>query len=665
MADFATLKLADFSSRHPFQLTGTVLASTPWTIAIGNDALQVLVDCTTNASTEARPGDTVRITGHFAFDSEERQTHVGDIIKVIRHGTAPLPVTIRAEDLSGDSFLNRRARLSGTVASVQRDEFDPLYNWLVLRTPSDSFCAAFFSQLHPLDELRSLVDSEVEVVGIVTPFADFRMSQGAFVMVFAREDLHILHKASGDRFDVPTLSAGNYNQRQRAAGIVTASCANRFFIRSENQGCITVYPTETSFIPRPGEEVLVAGYAKGGIFGLQMADAFVKVTSATPHELPPPDADLNKIPPNSRKSDLSAREYQWRIVSVAGKVLPPDDSVTDTRRIVLDSSGMHLQIDVSGLSRPERDLLKPSATAKVSGLCLAEYESRTFSTGFYKFKGLTIIPRTSTDIRVLKGPPWWTVGKLFVLLVLLLVAFVVILIWNRMLKALSEKRGRQLYREQFERERSALKIEERTRLAIELHDSMSQTLTGVALQVESASRANAGANALVDHFLKTGNLMLASCRRELKSCLWDLHRRTFEEKDMTEAIARTVEPHSGNATVNVRFNVARKRFSESGVHTILRIIRELVSNAVRHGNASKIHIAGELHEGIIRFSVRDNGCGFDTSAIPGPAQGHFGLLGIRERLRQHRGTIRMESDIGKGSRITVTLLAKGLGENET
>ena len=149
--------------------------------------------------------------------------------------------------------------------------------------------------------------------------------------------------------------------------------------------------------------------------------------------------------------------------------------------------------------------------------------------------------------------------------------------------------------------------------------------------------------------------MLASCRRELKDCLWDQRSRTFDEKDMNEAVNRTITPHTGDAKAVVRFNVQRSRLSESTTHTVLSVVRELVVNAVRHGGATRIWIAGECSDGRISFSVRDDGCGFDPASAPGPRDGHFGLQGIRERVRAAKGTIDISSAPGGGTKATIRI----------
>ena len=157
--------------------------------------------------------------------------------------------------------------------------------------------------------------------------------------------------------------------------------------------------------------------------------------------------------------------------------------------------------------------------------------------------------------------------------------------------------------------------------------------------------------------------MLASCRRELQGCLWDLRSRTFEEKDLAEAVSRTITPNVGDAKVFCRFNVPRRLLTESVTHSVLRIIRELVVNAVRHGHATSVRIAGEYQGGTLRFSVVDNGEGFDADATPGPAQGHFGFQGIRERLNDFNGRMEIRSAPGKGAKVSVSMEVMARDEN--
>ena len=149
---------------------------------------------------------------------------------------------------------------------------------------------------------------------------------------------------------------------------------------------------------------------------------------------------------------------------------------------------------------------------------------------------------------------------------------------------------------------------------------------------------------------------LKSCRDELRNCLWDLRNRALEEKDMNEAIRRTVSPFVGDAELRIRFNVPRDQISDNTAHALMRIIRELASNAVRHGHAKTIRIAGALENERLNFSVSDDGSGFDPARRPGVSDGHFGLEGIRERIGALDGNLTIDSRPGHGTTVTISLL---------
>ena len=149
--------------------------------------------------------------------------------------------------------------------------------------------------------------------------------------------------------------------------------------------------------------------------------------------------------------------------------------------------------------------------------------------------------------------------------------------------------------------------------------------------------------------------MLRSCRVDLRRCLWDLRSDTLDDPDFSRAVAKAVAPVSGKAALHIRFNVRRAQLSDSTAHTVLSICRELVSNAVLHGRAETVRIAGEVKDGAINFSARDNGCGFDPAARPGQAEGHFGLDGIAERVKHLDGTLAVDSTPGKGTHVRITL----------
>lgn len=122
---------------------------------------------------------------------------------------------------------------------------------------------------------------------------------------------------------------------------------------------------------------------------------------------------------------------------------------------------------------------------------------------------------------------------------------------------------------------------------------------------------------------------------------------------MNAAIRKTLEPHVDEARIRIRFAVPRESLSDDCVHIILRIIRELVTNALRHGRATVVRVAGIREKERILLSVIDNGCGFDTARAPGIQQGHFGMQGVRERIKEFNGTAVWTSG-AKGTKVRIS-----------
>ena len=335
-------------------------------------------------------------------------------------------------------------------------------------------------------------------------------------------------------------------------------------------------------------------------------------------------------------------------------VLEKDGRVT---AITIEDEGYLIAVRVSNIVGPI-PATPADSTIAVTGICVFDIDNWYPNAPFPYVKGFFVVPQTAEDIVVVSRPSWWTPGKLLAVIGTLLAALIGFFVWNRALRILVEQRGRQLRRKQLQAVRSELKFLERSNLAVELHDAISQYLTAIALELRTVNELADGLADDARRHLSVASKTLASCRDELRNCLWDLRHNTLEIKELAETIRMTVSPHIGAARLIVRFDVARKLLSENLAHTVLQITRELAANAVRHGNATEIWIDGDLDGNLLSFTVRDNGYGFVPEAVPGMEEGHFGLLGVRERTEKFEGTLEIESAPGKGACITVGLLLK-------
>lgn len=256
---------------------------------------------------------------------------------------------------------------------------------------------------------------------------------------------------------------------------------------------------------------------------------------------------------------------------------------------------------------------------------------------------------------VLRLPRYLTATNVALGFAILFALALAILAWNSFLHGLVDRRCRELTAERLASFSASLKVEERTRLAIELHDTIAQTLAGVSLEIDASRDFSKESPAEASRHLDIASRALASCRNEIRNCLWDLRSQTLDDTRMDEAIRQTLAPHLATASLTVRFNVDRAALSDSTALSILRIIRELTINAIRHGRASAIKVAGCIEGPHLLFSVTDNGCGFDPTACPGIEQGHFGLQGVVERVESLDGSLRIDSSRESGTHARIVI----------
>ena len=590
-------------------------------------------------------------------------------LKTLSHGQPETPVAVTPATLARSDRNLRPVCLSGTITDAFRDEVDPLWNILILEADGARAAVWLMNPGMSQKELKALVEAVVSIDGISFPRHNgSRRYLGSWIQASSKDSIHILTPAPADPFsaaELPTLSPQlsaldpqpSFPRRNRLSGTVVAIWGDRrMFLKAQNGSPIEVRLNRECTLPPIGTRITVSGFVRNNIFYPRLSNALLRIDGDAPctaQENPTVTTPRQVLFDKDGEKRIQSG-FNGKIVRVSGCVRDAIVAGKNEYRIIMNSDGITVPVIVApGIHIPE-----VGSEIEVTGACLITTEAGGDNDDFVRLEGMSVIVRGGDDIVVLRAPSWWTAGRLMAVIGTLLMLIVAILAWNISLRIVAVRRARQLFRAQADRLKANMKVEERTRLAVELHDSLSQTLTGIALLADSAARANEGGNPAVDDFLDTVRQMLASCRRELQGCLWDLRSRTFEEKDLSEAVTRTISPNVGDAKVRCRFDVPRQLLSETTMHAVLRIVRELVVNAVRHGKASEVRIAGEYRDGLLRFSVADNGQGFNPDSAAGPQQGHFGLQGVRERINDFNGSLAIESAHGKGTKVSVLMKVK-------
>lgn len=607
-------------------------------------------------------GSVIRVEGILYLGPHGERNLYARSCNVERQENPPEPLDLTiAQVIRGEGALSR-VRISGTVVEVYPDDVDAHFSRLVLFSNGLSVDISMRNAQFPPDDLPKLLNADVRVTGICMHQSPWR--RFASPAVTAVTQIDILRPAPEDPFDIKAIDdhsesalvATQCGTRKRTTGRVTAVWnGNKFLVKTARGSIFQVHLSAILQPPRYAESVTVAGLVDTDGSNLILRDAIWKPEQ---EDGVPPDTftDIDARDVFLDKNGERAIQYAYygRAVRLTGTVLTVQTSDNVGSQLLVKSGNFTIPIDVSGCPKAA-DGLCVGCEINVTGVCLIDFENWRQGAPFPRIRGIQLIVREPDDIRILSRPSPLTAGRLLFVIGILLLAVVAILIWNRILKSLVDRKSRELFKSQIAKAESELRIDERTRLAAELHDYTAQNLTAVSYQIAATKSAYAVGSEEASGYLDNADRMLHSCRTELRRCLWDLRSDTLDERDFSNAIRKTVATVARGATVSIRFPVKRSIISDTTAHAVLSIIRELVSNAVRHGHASSIRIAGETQDNALRFSVQDNGTGFDPTTRPGQAEGHFGLSGIAERLKRLGGDFHIDSTPGKGTRVIVSL----------
>jgi len=194
------------------------------------------------------------------------------------------------------------------------------------------------------------------------------------------------------------------------------------------------------------------------------------------------------------------------------------------------------------------------------------------------------------------------------------------------------------------------RIEERTRIAREIHDTLAQGLTGIALNIEGAMR-------YLDHDPERARLRLEQALQASRESLEEARRSVLDlrgatlQRPLPEALRALARAFTSDTGVRVQVrSPGVESLPEQMELELYRIAQEALANIRRHAHAGEVEIELQSQADAVRLSIRDNGQGFDPKQL---GQGRHGVLGMKERARLVGGRLRLRSRPGGPTSITV------------
>ena len=201
-----------------------------------------------------------------------------------------------------------------------------------------------------------------------------------------------------------------------------------------------------------------------------------------------------------------------------------------------------------------------------------------------------------------------------------------------------------------------VRLEERNRIAQELHDTLLQTFLSASMQlgvtVNSVS-ANSPVKPRLDRILQ----LMEQGIEEGRNTIQDLRSSTSRPFDLVRALSRIPQELAVQSGIEFRVLVVGRRqpLQPPIEHEIYRICREALVNAFCHSRAKRVEFELEYAGTDLRMNVRDNGCGIDPQVLHAGREGHWGLAGMRERAARIGGLLKISSSATAGTEVQLSI----------
>lgn len=202
---------------------------------------------------------------------------------------------------------------------------------------------------------------------------------------------------------------------------------------------------------------------------------------------------------------------------------------------------------------------------------------------------------------------------------------------------------------------------ERQRMARELHDTLSQGLAGLILQLEAAdahltNQHSEKAQSIIGNAMNQARMTLADARRVID----DLRQPSLD--DLDSALRLEVSRFTNATGIPIHFHAdPTPPLADPIKETLVRAVAEGLTNIVHHAQAHNVAVDVRMEDKSLLVTIKDDGVGFDPSSIP---SGHYGILGMQERVRLVNGSLEIQSARGKGTVLKMEIPLSPLPEGE-
>lgn len=413
----------------------------------------------------------------------------------------------------------------------------------------------------------------------------------------------------------------NVEQRTVIRGVVTMLHPQLFV--QDSTGAVSVEDYRSDLPFQTGNAVEVTGLVHRGDYSASLREAKVRTMWSHATVLP--------VPVSATQAASGA--YDKQLIQLEGTLedLHREDGNRYALRLRDGQQEFVAYAHDNGLTKTIQNLQRGSRL-RLSGVCMID---TTLVKGDAAF---ALLMRSFEDVTLVQPPPWWDWTHI---IELILAAIVMTFAIQYAFYAIQRIRMRAT-------------IDERQRLAMEMHDSLAQSFAGIGFRLEALSASAEVGSPLRAQLTSTVELVRYG-HKEARRNIAAISPGNLESLGLLASLQHAARGiiQDGTITVETKISGQQKQVPLQIEDTLLRIGQEAIANAVRHAKPSMILLSLTFGEKFVKLSVRDDGVGFHYNAD----HAGYGITGMRERARSIRASLRVGSSPGRG---TVVVVRAGL-----
>ncbi|HEU5080575.1 MAG TPA: sensor histidine kinase [Opitutaceae bacterium] len=645
--EIRALTVAAANTRMAARVSGAVTRSTPYELYIQNDGSALFIGANTKRKVYRR-GDYIEVSGttapgHFLpILIEESSTLIG-------HRSLPNPVSADFASLASGKLDCLYVEVVGMVRAVDSSATGELKCRLAM------IGGDLRVDIGPSEELQStrLVGARVRVRGVAAGVKNHhrQIVQPVLLVQDTAECLQILTEPIGDVFAAQSqpissvMSATELFKTTSIAKIsgqvVAVTSPRHAYVRDSSDTIEINLQAPVDW--RVGDLVEAAGFPENGLIKPHLVDAFARVLN---HGSAP-------LPSVTTAEQLLSGNYDATLVEIGATLRQAYDSGNVITFSLHDGDVFFTAVCPKVAGSTPTTLPVAGTRLAVVGICSVDRMEST-DTLLTTPKSFYLKMRGLEDVRVIQAPGFWTTRRLVGALAGLSGILVAAGSWIWSLRNTVRRQTRLI----LSQTRIQATNEERGRIARELHDSLEQQLAGTTILLDATAAAFQEKSESAKTHLDTARAMLRYSLDEAQRVVLNLRSRDLAHARFSDAMESSLRQIVGRSQIQLTTEIVGSECALDMVteNHVLRIAQEAVTNAVKHSGASRIHVVLEMNEQNLGLVVRDDGRGF----VARPNQmngrvGKFGLIGMQERSEKLRGSLSVESHVGQGTCITLSI----------